>query len=50
MFGQLIHFRMKIKYYFNTFYIVFSFESFGAFPVSDIDSLQLSLNNVNIEI
>ena len=49
MYGQLIHFRMKTNIILILFTLVFSFESFGAFPVSDIDSLQLSLNNVNIK-
>ena len=49
MFGQLILFKMKINIILIIFTLVFSFESFGVFPVSDIDSLQLSLNNVNIE-
>ena len=40
---------MKINIILIIFTLVFSFESFGVFPVSDIDSLQLSLNNVNIE-
>ena len=40
---------MKTNIILILFTLVFSFESFGAFPVSDIDSLQLSLNNVNIE-
>ena len=48
MCGQLIHFRMKTNIILILFTLVFSFECFGAFPVSDI-SLQLSLNNVNIE-
>ena len=49
MCGQLIHFRMKTNIILILFTLVFLFESFGAFPISDIDSLQLSLNNVNIE-
>ena len=49
MCGQLIHFRMKTNIILILFTLVFSFESFSAFPVSDIDSLQLSLNNVNIK-
>ena len=40
---------MKTNIILILFTLVFSFESFGAFPVFDIDSLQLSLNNVNIE-
>ena len=40
---------MKTNIILILFTLVFSFESFSAFPVSDIDSLQLSLNNVNIE-
>ena len=49
MCGQLIHFRMKTNIILILFTLLFSFESFGAFPVSDIDSVQLSFNNVNIE-
>jgi len=49
MYGQLIHFRMKTNLILILFTLVFSFESFGAFPVSEIDSLKSSLNNVNIE-
>ena len=40
---------MKTNIILILFTLVFSFESFSAFPVSDIDSLQLSLNNVNIK-
>ena len=40
---------MKTNIILILFTLVLSFESFSAFPVSDIDSLQLSLNNVNIE-
>ena len=40
---------MKIYIILILFTLVYSFESFGAFPVSDTDSVQLSLNNVNIE-
>ena len=49
MFGQLIHFRMKTNIILILFTLVFSFESFGAFPVFEIDSLQSASNNVNIE-
>ena len=40
---------MKTNIILILFTLLFSFESFGAFPVSDIDSVQLSFNNVNIE-
>ena len=40
---------MKTNLILILFTLVFSFESFGAFPVSEIDSLKSSLNNVNIE-
>ena len=49
MCGQLIHFRMKTNIILILFTLVFSFESFGAFPVFEIDSLQSVSNNVNIE-
>ena len=49
MCGQLIHFRMKTNIILILFILVFSFESFGAFPVFEIDSLQSVSNNVNVE-
>ena len=49
MYGQLIHFRMKNNIVLFLFTIVLSFESFGAFPVFEIDSLQSVSNNVNVE-
>ena len=49
MYGQLIHFRMKTNIVLILFILVFSFESFGAFPVFKIDSLQSVSNNVNVE-
>ena len=49
MYGLLIHFRMKTNIFLILFTLVFSFESFSAFPVNEIDSLHLLSNNVNIE-
>ena len=49
MYGLLIHFRMKTNIILIIFTLVFSFESFSAFPVNEIDSLHLLSNNVNIE-
>jgi len=48
MYGQLIHFRMK-KYILIIIALMFSFESYCAFPVSEIDNLQSVSNNINIE-
>ena len=49
MYGLLIHFRMKTNIFLIFFILAFSFESFSAFPVNEIDSLHLLSNNVNIE-
>tara|TARA_B100000941_G_scaffold112476_1_gene79009 strand:+ start:296 stop:709 length:414 start_codon:yes stop_codon:yes gene_type:complete len=40
---------MKTNIFLILFTLVFSFESFSAFPVNEIDSLHLLSNNVNIE-
>ena len=40
---------MKTNIILILFTLVFSFESFGAFPVFEIDSLQSASNNVNVE-
>tara|TARA_Y100001933_G_scaffold233631_1_gene253089 strand:- start:3434 stop:3847 length:414 start_codon:yes stop_codon:yes gene_type:complete len=40
---------MKTNIFLILFTLVFSFEIFGAFPVSEIDSLQSVSTNVNIE-
>ena len=40
---------MKTNLILILFTLVFSFESFSAFPLSEIDCLKSSLNNVNIE-
>ena len=40
---------MKTNIILIIFTLVFSFESFSAFPVNEIDSLHLLSNNVNIE-
>ena len=49
MYGLLIHSRMKTNIFLILFALVFSFESYSAFPVNEIDSLHLLSNNVNIE-
>ena len=40
---------MKTNIFLILFTLVFSYESFSAFPVNEIDSLHLLSNNVNIE-
>ena len=40
---------MKTNIFLILFTLVFSFESYSAFPVNEIDSLHLLSNNVNIE-
>ena len=40
---------MKTNIFLILFALVFSFESYSAFPVNEIDSLHLLSNNVNIE-